>query len=116
MYRLLAVSLVVIAAMGGQALAASLNTPEDVKIQRAMAAKINRNWWIPWGAKIEDLDVTVRIKLTSTGEFVGATILESTGNPKLDDSLIKAVKNSVPLPIPAGRMADYTDFNMTLKR
>lgn len=63
--------------------------------------KVKRNWLRPPGVA-EEFQCRVRIELLPSGDVVGQPqLLQSCGNPLLDDSVIKAILKSSPLPTPA---------------
>lgn len=72
--------------------------------------KVERNWLRPPGVS-EDFQCRVGIELLPSGDVVGQPrILQSCGNQLLDDSVIKAILKSSPLPTPT----DPADFERSI--
>lgn len=84
----------------------------DAGVNTAIGAAVNRNWTIPPGKDLRGLAVTVQISLSGDGQLTRLQVSQSSGDKSFDDSLIRAIRKSIPLPIPADKMADYADFEM----
>lgn len=63
---------------------------------------IERNWFRPPGMnKLDKMTVTVMVKLDRDGKVNRMDVTQSSGNVYFDNSLMRAVRRSSPLPIPA---------------
>jgi colicin import membrane protein len=90
-----------------QALQAQL--AEEAEVRRAESAleefipyiqqKVNRNWLRPPGSPA-GLVCTVLVRLIPGGDVVGATVIQSSGDPVFDRSVETAVLKASPLPLP----------------
>jgi colicin import membrane protein len=61
--------------------------------------KVNRNWIRPPGSP-EGLVCVVKVRLIPGGEVVGASVIQSSGDPVFDRSVESAVLKASPLPLP----------------
>jgi colicin import membrane protein len=61
--------------------------------------KVVRNWIRPPGSP-EGLVCVVKVRLIPGGEVVGATVIQSSGDPVFDRSVESAVLKASPLPLP----------------
>ncbi len=68
--------------------------------------KVVRNWIRPPGSQ-DGLVCVVKVRLIPGGEVVGATVVQSSGDPVFDRSVESAVLKASPLPLPS----DPTLFN-----
>lgn len=67
-------------------------------------ALIERNWYLPPGmADKQGVDVTILVRMNPDGTIADMTIEKSSGRQFVDDSLLRAIRKSVPLPIPADK-------------
>lgn len=65
---------------------------------------IERNWFRPPGMnKLDKMTVTVLVKLDRDGKVNRMDVTQSSGNVYFDNSLMRAVRRSSPLPIPADK-------------
>lgn len=64
-----------------------------------MQAAVQEHWKVP--ASLGTLtDPLVEVRLSRKGEVETIAILESSGNPAMDDSLIRAIKAAAPFTLP----------------
>ena len=84
----------------------------DSGINSAIGDAVNKNWTIPPGKDTRGLSVVVQISLSSDGQLTALTVSQSSGDPSFDSSLIRAIRKSIPLPIPADKMSAYSSFEM----
>ena len=73
---------------------------EAVRWAMAVSAKIKSNWTRPAAAPAK-FDCTVEIDLTPEGQVTSAKLRKSCGPDALNQSVIQAVWQSEPLPLPA---------------
>ncbi len=61
--------------------------------------KVSRSWSRPMGAA-RGLQCVVKVRLTLSGDVLGATVVRSSGNALFDRSVENAVYKAAPLPLP----------------
>jgi len=66
--------------------------------QNRMLNTIKNNW--VWVGQRSNLRVVVRFNIKDNGEIVGLKIVQPSGNPSYDESVLRAVNKSSPLPVP----------------
>jgi colicin import membrane protein len=66
----------------------------------AVSDKIRARWIKPSKAKAK-FDCTVEIELTPAGRVTSVELRKSCGSKALDESILHAVRDSEPLPLPA---------------
>ncbi|MEE2603606.1 MAG: cell envelope integrity protein TolA [Pseudomonadota bacterium] len=76
---------------------------EVASFKDQIGAAIYQRWRIPGNYRNrDDLKVIVRIHLIPGGEVVNVTVVETSGYPQLDESIVNAVELASPLPVPSG--------------
>ena len=79
-----------------------------------MLYKIKELW--TWVGKNSDLEVTVRFGIQDNGEVVRLRVVEASGDPSYDDSVIRAVRKASPLPpTPVVYRKDFMDVELTFR-
>ncbi|MCZ6907959.1 MAG: energy transducer TonB, partial [Deltaproteobacteria bacterium] len=79
-----------------------------------MLYKIKERW--TWVGKNSDLEVTVRFGIQENGEVVKLRIVEASGDPSYDESVIRAVRKASPLPpTPVVYRKDFMDVELTFR-
>ncbi len=71
-------------------------------------ASIEQNWLQPSDLQ-ENIRCKIKVKLLPTGEIISAKIVEASGNRAFDESALRAVYKSAPLPVPQ-EQAVFKDF------
>ena len=66
--------------------------------QNRMLSTIKNNW--VWLETRGNLKVVVRFNVKDNGEVAGLKIIQPSGNPSFDESVLRAVRKSSPLPTP----------------
>lgn len=66
--------------------------------QNRMLATIKENW--AWVGQRSNLRVVVQFGIKENGEIVGLRIVQPSGDPSYDESVLRALKKSNPLPAP----------------
>lgn len=84
----------------------------DNGVVSAIQAAVNKNWFFTPGADTRNLSVRVLIRLDSTGNLTYLQITHSSGNISFDQSLERAIRKTVPLPIPADKMEKFREFEL----
>ena len=72
--------------------------------------QVTRNWIKPANVT-PGLKATIAVRLTRNGEVISATMSESSGDQRFDDSIVRAVLKASPLPVP--RDPKYYEFIST---
>lgn len=67
--------------------------------QNRMLSTIKNNW--VWVGSRGNLKVVVHFSIKDNGDIAGLKIVQPSGNPSYDDSVLRAVRKSSPLPAPA---------------
>lgn len=88
----------------------------DAGVNSAIAAAVNKNWVFTPGTNFKGLSVVVQISLSPDGQLTALQVSQSSGNKSFDDSLVRAIRKSVPLPIPTDKIGAYTDFEMSFSQ
>ncbi len=79
-------------------------TEEDKSEIAALKKVIERNWFRPPGMnQLDKMTVIVMVKLDKDGKVNDMDVKESSGNVYFDNSLLRAVRRSSPLPIPTDK-------------
>ncbi len=97
-------------------LATRLQAEEDARERNrvilAIQQKVERNWLRPPGTARGGLLCRVRVRLSSTGLVILASVVQSSGNSAFDRSVISAVEKAEPLPMPrsASLAAEFRDI------
>ncbi|MEN8720522.1 MAG: cell envelope integrity protein TolA [Oceanococcaceae bacterium] len=81
------------------ALAAEQDAMDEQVWVRQISNHVQREWVRPRGADA-DFSCVVRIRQTRYGDVLESRILRSCGNDFLDNSVLEAVQNASPLPLP----------------
>ena len=69
------------------------------KYKALIRQKVSRSWSRPMGAA-HGLQCVVSVRLTLSGDVLGATVIRSSGNALFDRSVENAVYKAAPLPLP----------------
>jgi colicin import membrane protein len=73
---------------------------------------IRENW--SWVGQRTDLKVTVHFGIKEGGEIAGLKIVQPSGDPTYDESVVRAVRKSNPLPAPPEKhRTDFMDYTIT---
>ena len=82
--------------------------------QNRLLATIKENW--AWVGQRSNLKVVVHFGVRETGEIVGLKIVQPSGDPSYDESVLRAVKKSSPLPAPPENYRkDFADVELTFR-
>ena len=75
---------------------------------------IKERW--TWVGKRTDLEVTVRFGIRENGEVIRLRVVDASGDPSYDDSVIRAVRRASPLPpTPDSYRKDFMDVELTFR-
>lgn len=83
----------------------------DQGVSDAIGAAVSKNWFFQ-GYDVKGLSVEVQVQLSADGQLIGLSVVRSSGNTSFDQSLVRAIRKTDPLPIPADKLAGYREFNM----
>ena len=80
-----------------------------------MLATIKDNWaWV--GQQRSNLKVVVHFGIKENGEVVGLKIVQPSGDPSYDESVLRAVKKSSPLAAPPeSYRKDFAEVEITFR-
>jgi colicin import membrane protein len=83
--------------------------------QNRMLATIKENWaWV--GNQRTNLRVVVQFGIKENGDIVGLKIVQPSGDPSYDESVLRAVKKSSPLAAPPEvYRKDFADVEITFR-
>jgi colicin import membrane protein len=79
-----------------------------------MLSTIKDNW--AWVGQRANLKVVVQFGIKDNGEIVGLKIVQPSGDATYDESVLRAVKKSSPLPAPPNAYRkDFADVELTFR-
>jgi len=79
-----------------------------------MLSLIRERW--TWVGKRSNLEVTVRFGIRENGEIIGLRVVRNSEDPAYDDSVIRAVRKTSPLPPPPENYRkDFLDVELTFR-
>jgi colicin import membrane protein len=85
-----------------------------ISYQNQMLSTIKNNW--VWVGQRANLRVTVHFNIKENGEIVGLKLVQPSGNPSYDDSVLRAVRKSSPLPAPPESVRkDFSDVELAFR-
>ena len=87
---------------------------EYIIYQNRMLSTIKYNW--VWVGQRSNLKVIVRFNIKDNGEIVGLKVVQPSGNPSYDESVLRAVQKSSPLPAPPDIVRkDFSDVELAFR-
>jgi colicin import membrane protein len=87
---------------------------EFIIYQNRMLSSIKDNW--AWAGQKGNLRVIVHFSIKDNGEITGLKIVQPSGDPSYDESVLRAVKKSSPLPPPPeSSRKDFADVELTFR-
>lgn len=82
--------------------------------ERRILTTIKENW--AWVGQRSDLRVVVQFGVRDNGDIVGLKIVQPSGDPSYDESVLRAVKKSSPLPAPPESYRKiFADMELTFR-
>ena len=82
--------------------------------QNRLLNTIKNNW--VWAGQRSNVRVIVHFNIKDNGEIFGLKIVQPSGNPSYDESVLRAVKKSSPLPpIPEGLRSEFSDIELAFR-
>ncbi len=85
-----------------------------ISYENRMLSTIKDNW--AWVGQRSNLKVVVHFGIKDSGEIVGLKIVQPSGDPSYDESVLRAVKKSSPLsPPPENYRKDFADVELTFR-
>lgn len=87
---------------------------EFIIYQNRMFSSIKENW--AWVGQRSNLRVVVHFSIKDNGEISGLKIVQPSGDPSYDESVVRAVKKSSPLPPPPESFRkDFADVEIAFR-
>lgn len=87
---------------------------EFIIYQNRMFSSIKENW--AWVGQRSNLRVVVHFSIKENGEITGLKIVQPSGDPSYDESVLRAVKKSSPLPPPPESFRkDFADVEIAFR-
>jgi TonB family protein len=84
---------------------------EFISYRNKVFSIIRENW--AWPGQRSDLKVTVRFGIRENGEITGIKVVQPSGDPSYDESVLRAVRKSSPLPSPPeSYRKDFSDVEL----
>jgi TonB family protein len=74
--------------------------PATARWIREVKIHVTRAWILPAGFRSEALVTIVEVDLSPTGEVLGTSTRQSSGNPWYDESVERAIQKASPVPAP----------------
>jgi colicin import membrane protein len=100
--------------VGGRGGAGVLKGMEFVIYQNRMLSTIKDNW--AWVGQRTNLRVVVQFGIKENGEITGLKVLQPSGDVTYDESVLRAVKKSSPLPAPpSAYRKDFAEVELTFR-
>jgi colicin import membrane protein len=91
-----------------------LKSVEYIRYINYMQATLKNNW--AWAGPKRNLKALVRFGVKENGEIVGVKIIQSSGDPVYDESVLRAVKKSSPLAAPPeSHRKDFADVEYSFQ-
>ena len=82
--------------------------------QNRMLSTIKDNW--AWVGQRSNLRVVVRFSIKDNGDISGLKVVQPSGDPSYDESVLRAVKKSSPLPAPPeSYRKDFAEVELTFR-
>ena len=98
----------------GAAVRELLRGMDFVIYQNRMLGTIKDNW--AWVGQRSNLRVVVHFSIKDNGEIAGLKIVQPSGDPSYDESVLRAVKKSSPLPAPPENYRkDFAEVELTFR-
>ena len=87
---------------------------EFIIYQNRMLSSIKDNW--AWVGQKSNLKVVVHFSIKENGEITGLKVVQPSGDSSYDESVLRAVKKSSPLPPPPeSARKDFADVELTFR-
>lgn len=99
---------------GGRGGAGIVKGLDFIIYQNRMLSTIKNNW--AWVGQRASLKVVVQFGIKDNGEIVGLKIVQTSGDATYDESVLRAVKKSNPLPAPPiAYRKDFAEVELTFR-
>jgi colicin import membrane protein len=87
---------------------------EFIVYRNKMLQMIKERW--TWVGRRSDLEVTVRFGVREDGEIFGLKVIQGSGDPSFDNSVVRALRGVNPLPPPPeAYRSDFTDVELIFR-
>jgi TolA protein len=97
--------------IGGEGI---LKSVDFIAYQNRLINTIKGNW--AWVGHNSDLKVVVQFGIKENGEVVGLRVIQRSGDPTYDESVLRAIKQSSPFSVPPeAHRKEFADVEMTFR-
>ena len=97
---------------GGRGGPGTVRSIEFIGYMNRVKLTIRENW--SWVGQRKDLKVLVNFAIRENGEIAGIKILQASGDASYDESVLRALRKSTPLPPPPeNHRKDFMDYRLT---
>lgn len=97
---------------GGRGGPGTVRSIEFIGYMNRVRLTIRDNW--SWVGQRKDLKVLVNFAIRENGEIAGIKILQASGDASYDESVLRALRKSTPLPPPPeNHRKDFMDYRLT---
>jgi TolA protein len=97
--------------IGGEGI---LKSVDFIAYQNRLINTIKGNW--AWAGRNSDLKVVVQFGIKENGEVVGLRVVQRSGDPTYDESVVRAIKQSSPFSAPPeAHRTEFADVEMTFR-
>jgi TonB family protein len=97
--------------IGGEGI---LKSVDFIAYQNRLINTIKGNW--AWAGRNSDLKVVVQFGIKENGEVVGLRVVQRSGDPTYDESVVRAIKQSSPFSAPPeAHRKEFADVEMTFR-
>ena len=85
-----------------------------IAYQNQMLGTIKANW--AWVGQNNNLSVVVQFNIRENGDIIGLKVVQPSGDPSYDESVLRAVRKSSPLPAPPeSHRRDFSEIKITFR-
>jgi colicin import membrane protein len=88
-----------------------VKSAEFIRYQNIIQDRVRSSW--TWVGRRNDLKVTVNLSIQDNGEITGIKLVGTSGDRSFDESVVRAIRRSNPLPAPPDTFRkDFSDVNV----
>ncbi len=78
----------------------------------AIRRHIEQFWLKPPGVMTDQLEVSIEVDLDNTGRLTDSKVLQASGNPAFDESVMRAIQRAQPIPVPEGKYDKFKQLEL----
>jgi colicin import membrane protein len=78
----------------------------------AIRRHIEQYWLKPPGVMTDQLEVAIEVDLDNAGRLTDSKILQASGNPAFDESVMRAIQRAQPIPVPEGKYDKFKQLEL----